>query len=173
MKKLILIIGLLLVIMSCTNRVTQYPVSTIAVVPVNYLFKLKNNGNSNKKSQELAQEISRYLTENKTLLLDNKLTISWRGKQGEKLAKQAKHWLLSQGINHKNLHIDEFTATAKETALLTIAIQSFKVQTSQCKQSKMRSLGTVAVNCAVESTRWQSIVHPERSLLMPVKSSKE
>jgi len=171
MKNSLLIISLLFLITSCTNRVTYYPVSVIDVVQVNYLFELGSN--NNKKALGLSQELVRYLTENKNLLLDNKLTIRWREKQGEKLAKQAQRWLLTQGVNDKNLQLEEFTLATKETALLAIAIQNFQVQTSRCKQSKMRALGTVAVNCAVESSRWQSIVHPERSLLTPVKSSKE
>lgn len=171
MKKLISVIFMALMSIGCTNKVDNYPVSAIDIVPVNYFFEL--SANESRNTQPLSQKMKQYLEQNIALLIDNQITISWQEKQGEILAKQAKNWLQVQGVDESKLTITPMNDTTESSALITIAIDSFQVQTNKCQQSKMRALGRVALNCAVESSRWHAIAHPQRSLPAPAKKTKE
>ena len=172
-KQTLALLGLAFFVGGCTNQFSDYPVTAIDVIPVIYQFTLTA---TNKNSKAVDEELKHYLASNEALLLKNELRLSWQTPKGEQLAKYAATWLEAQGANTKKLTLAAVTnqqkqASSNSNADLTIEIFSYQTQAPICAASSINGLGTTGNNCAVESSRWQSMVYPQK--MLPANVTRE
>lgn len=160
MKNLLFLFFIVFLITGCTDHTPPLRDGvSVDIYPVVKQIKVKIEKN---KEQDAYKKVINYVDQHQSLFFNEKVTLSSSTKEGEKLLKKVKGYLIKAGIN------TEYLAEKKDNKKLnrfdfSVEVLDYRVQTPLCKPAVKYYTGRDA-GCAVESNLWQSKVHPENNL---------
>ena len=149
------LLGLILV-SGCSTRFTPQQAQQIAIIshPVENRFIADN-------LPDFHDQFDDYLLQHKSMLLTHRVTIEWHEYMGRQMADYAMETLLNAGIDPASL---SFRHKATSQPSMTIRHVYHSVQVAECTPYTSTPLEPMTGNCYVESSRYQSMVHPEKML---------
>ncbi|CZF80696.1 MULTISPECIES: hypothetical protein [Grimontia] len=148
-----------LALAACSTNSPTVDGSHLSVAPVSYQYSISVKKDGIMRARE---EIDAYLLLNRKALLVYGAKISWKGKQGQKLAQKSYLWLIRQGLSPEKVSLQ--TSSGLEMDSITISSLIYQVQAPSCDYVIISGDNRGNDGCTVETMRWESMVYPERKI---------
>ena len=143
-------------ITGCTPRFQADEATEVAITPLTVMAEGLNQ-----------QQLSAFLSHNRTLLLTEPVTVAWSGNNAKNNALLFAKRLRSLGADPANLQVREAPGGLPG---VSVSYVTHQVQVPDClPYDSINALMFDAYRqprqqgCFVQSNRWQSLVHPERA----------
>ncbi|CAM4400970.1 hypothetical protein [Vibrio agarivorans] len=143
----------------CSHQVAENEGIAVDLYPVTYALDL-----SLEKSTQLSVEREWkqfYRTHQHDLLL-KPVELKYYSKPGKEIAAGWKEELRTLGAADVSL-VNASGATKDYD--VSVEVHSYRVVTPVCEYDQVDQYGSRNLGCAIESARWQSMVHPENVLI--------
>lgn len=131
----------------------------VELVPVEYQLNL-----ASKSESEASAELDRFVAFHKEIVLTQPITLTSSNKAGKKLANKMQAKLLAMGVDKRN--ITQHSGNGSDYDL-QLSVQQYRVKTEVCSYHHHSPYYKDTYGCSVEINRWNSMVHPENSVINP------
>ncbi|QIA65832.1 hypothetical protein GT360_20175 [Vibrio astriarenae] len=146
-------------ISGCSHQVADNKGIAVDLYPVTYALDL-----SLEKSTELSveREWNQFYRTHKQEMLLKSVELKYYSKQGKSVADRWQQELKRAGA--ADVALVNASGISREYDV-SVEVHSYRVVTPVCEYDQVDQYGSQNLGCALESARWQSMVHPENVLI--------
>lgn len=128
----------------------------VELVPVTYQLTL-----ASKESSPSFDAFTRFVSHHQTLILTQKISLSYSSPRGEKAAKKAQRYLLKRGVDSQNIQLYPSVLSDGDWR---IAVVSYHIKPELCQPVTIADMHQRKTGCAIIHNQWLSKVRPERGM---------
>lgn len=161
MKKSMVMFGLLWVLIGCSSGRPDQSGPAIEVYPVLTSLALQTNRQQLAKAQTRLDD---FLHEQHAALVTQQIVLYWHTPDGERFAIKTRQKLRSLGVASEQLRLEKSSNSFGQHFDFKVDILAHKVVVPVCPYAQVSRFGQEGTGCFIESSRWQSMVNPQKML---------